>query len=321
MDGGEIISSQAALIKQWADLVRNASKSGLPAEETFAGLIKRWAALNRPAEEVQFKGSWSAVERLISPAVRCAEERIRELKTLVERSGRMLHPIGEPLKMSFPLHRWLAGDREEAYSDWLAWILEELGSPERVGYVLCGEKAPNELRICGGRCSVEREVWVPEGHPGRSGRLDCVVRFGNQALILLEVKSVNAESADTSKNEGYRRWLDSQPVPLRRAYLVATGGARQIYEGGFELVTWGDICRRLRHLIPHLVAEGRLLLAALVGGFVGAVEQNLLGVPSLAWLDLDACGVVALVLRSQVEAAVDYLNSIIVMGGHGNDRG
>lgn len=158
------------------------------------------------------------------------------------------------------------------------------------------------------RCSVEREVWVPKGHPGCSGRLDCVVRIGNHAVIVLEVKVVSAEEADRNKNQGYKQWLDSQPIPLRKAYLVATDGAERLYEGGFELLTWGDICHRLRHLIPELVAEGRLVLAALVGGFVGAVEQNLLGVPSLAWLGQDDNGVVALMLRSQVVAATGYLN-------------
>ncbi|NHM26190.1 hypothetical protein G7K71_04070 [Desulfofundulus sp. TPOSR] len=119
---------------------------------------------------------------------------------------------------------------------------------------------------------------------------------------------MSAEEADRNKNQGYKQWLDSQPIPLRKAYLVATDGAERLYEGGFELLTWGDICHRLRHLIPELVAEGRLVLAALVGGFVGAVEQNLLGVPSLAWLGQDDNGVVALMLRSQVVAATGYLN-------------
>jgi len=218
MYGEHLISSPATIIERWASLAGRSSHSAAVGEETFAGLIKRWAALHRPPEEGHFNGTWSAVERLIFPAIRCAEAQIQQLKTLVQRSEKMLHPIGEPLTMSFPLHRWLAGDREEAYFDWLAWILQELGSARRIGYVLCGEEV-SELSRCGERCSVEREVWVPEGHPGRSGRLDCIVRIGNQAVILIEVKVVSAESADTSKNQGYRQWLDSQPVPLRRPYL------------------------------------------------------------------------------------------------------
>ncbi|MCR4418726.1 MAG: hypothetical protein QHH27_03285 [Clostridia bacterium] len=222
----------------------------------------------------------------------------------------MLHPLEEPLKMAFPLHRWLAEDREEAYSDWLVWILEQLGSARHVGYVLWGEEMPG-FSLSDQRCSVEREVWVPEGHPGRSGRLDCVIRIGEEAIILVEVKVVWAEWADLGKNRGYRQWLDSQPFPIRKAYLLATGGDRHLYEGDFELVTWGAICRRLRRLIPELAAEGRPTLAALTGGFVGAVEQNLLGLPSLVWLERGDESLTALVRRSEVMAATNYFRQLL----------
>jgi len=308
MSGEYLTSSPAGILERWACLAEGGSQSAVPGLASFAELIRRWAALTRFCEEGQIGVTWSAVERLIYPAIRCAVTQVQQLKALVHRWEDRLHPIGEPLRMSFPLNRWLAGDREEAYSDWLAWILEEIGSADRVGYVLCGEEVPEQLLGCGQRCSVEREVWVPEGHSEHRGRLDCVVRFGDQAVILLEVKMVSAEAADRGKNAGYGQWLDSQPVPLRKAYLVATEGAARLYEGGFELLTWGEICRRLRRLIPEFVTEGRLILAALVGGFVGAVEQNLLGVPSLAWLGRDDDGGTALVLRSQVAAATTYLN-------------
>lgn len=308
MSGEHLTSSPAGIMERWACLAGQGSLSAAPGEAFLAGLIRRWAALNRLSEEGQISVTWSAVERLISPAIKCAVAQVQQLKALVHRWEDRLHPIGEPLRMSFPLNRWLAGDREEAYSDWLAWILEEIGSAGRIGYVLCGKEVPEQILRYGQRCSVEREVWVPEGHPGHRGRLDCVVWFGDQAVILLEVKVVSAEAADRGKNAGYGQWLDSQPVPLRKAYLVATEGAARLYEWGFELLTWGEICRRLRRLIPEFVTEGRLILAALVGGFVGTVEQNLLGVPSLAWLGEDEDSGTALVLRSQVTAATTYLN-------------
>jgi len=30
------------------------------------------------------------------------------------------------------MHRWLADDREESYSDWLAWVIEQIKMPELV---------------------------------------------------------------------------------------------------------------------------------------------------------------------------------------------
>jgi len=297
-------------MRRWAELSRLTAAAVEGSRDILTEVLRRWAALARLPEEPRFGGSWGAVARLISAATGQAEALVLVLEGLVQRWEERLRPVGEPLRMTFPLQRWLAPDREEAYSDWLAWILAELRSFRHLGYILAGENV-EELTAAGQWYSVEREVWVPAGHPGRSGRVDCVIRDGNEAVMLLEVKVVPAESADLGKNRGYKEWLDSQPAPLRKAYLVATAGDKRLYEGGFELVTWGEVCGRLRRLLPELVAEGRLVLAALTGAFVGAVEQNLLGIPSLAWLAGGGESGAALVRRSEVLAATDYLSRVL----------
>jgi len=38
-------------------------------------------------------------------------------------SSARLKPLGEPLEHDLGVNRWLAGAREEAYSDWLTWLL------------------------------------------------------------------------------------------------------------------------------------------------------------------------------------------------------
>ena len=39
-------------------------------------------------------------------------------------------PLRDPLHVDAGLNRWQRNDHEEAYSDWLAWILEQLDTRE-----------------------------------------------------------------------------------------------------------------------------------------------------------------------------------------------
>ena len=46
---------------------------------------------------------------------------------------------------------------------------------------------------------------------------------------------------------------------------------------GFRFLSWSEICIRLRRLAPSILANKNPLTAGLLLAFVGAVEQNLLG--------------------------------------------
>jgi hypothetical protein len=75
------------------------------------------------------------LRRMVDAADLDAKSAAYRLGDLLERSGRTLFPgIGDPLgdKLDLRSHRWLAGNREESYSDWLAWILEHQDDPSRV---------------------------------------------------------------------------------------------------------------------------------------------------------------------------------------------
>lgn len=208
-----------------------------------------------------------------------AKEKFIELNDLLRESNRRLNPLEDPLKIDFGLHRWLTGEREEAYSDWLAWILEKLSSPELIGMVLFGD---NDFLTCKGICKSDREVWIPIGGKERTGRLDIVLRFESEAIIVIEVKVIDADYSDTSKQAGYKIWLDDQKYTKHRyKILIATKGSTENHYHGFTLLLWEDLCKRLRKILPKILEIEGLTIASLVLAFVSAVEQNLVGLPSL----------------------------------------
>lgn len=255
--------------------------------------------------------NWEAVKRLQQAAVKVAAAKFAELNTLLAKSDQLLSPLQDPLKLKFGLHRWMAGDREEAYSDWLAWVLDEMASPERVGRLLYGDAVPPELLACKSCCATDREVWVPTGHAGQAGRLDCVVRFGDEAVIVIEVKVVNAEAADTGKQTGYGEWLENTNAKFKSKILIAPDGdTAKEYEGEFKPFLWQDLCKRIRWLLPELIVEGRIASAALMAAFVGSVEQNILGFPYLARVGTGSDSDL-LAMVGQLDTVTDYLRSIL----------
>src|SRR5262249_14371649 len=135
------------------------------------------------------------------------------LRGLLERSNALLAPLADPLLTDFGVHQWLAKAREEVYSDYLKWIVEQLPTPEHV-FRLFGINAPTGMALCQENPMVKREVPVPQGHDGQSGRLDLVVRYGEKALIVIEVKKTSAEVADTLKQRGYMQWINEQKLKL-----------------------------------------------------------------------------------------------------------
>jgi hypothetical protein len=228
-----------------------------------------------------------------------------------------LTPFADPLRVSFGLHRWLAADREEAYSDWLAWTLSQVGRAEPIGKLLLGASAPTELSRVAAPCECDREVWVPTGHKDRSGKIDCVLRFGGEALIVIEVKVRGAEGADTVKQQGYYEWLGAQQQALRRPVLLAVSGDQGKEYDRFPFTSWEQFCHRLRALVPILMKTRHLELtgAAAILGFIGAVEQNLIGLTSLAWLRSDVRRGSVLPMLPELQRTADYLHRAVSQEG------
>lgn len=195
-----------------------------------------------------------------------------ELRELLQQSDQLLAPLCDPLHANAGLNRWLRNDNEEAYSDWLAWILQQFNGAEVVSLLQIEDEEITKY-CSSNRFSVFREVSIP------NGRLDVAVEFGekcNDALMVIEVKTTSAEQADTAKQKGYRAWLDAQAVRHKpRPILLVVDAEKDDYEG-FAPLQWSELCLRLREMLPGLSARIGLVRTAMVVAFIGAAESNLL---------------------------------------------
>ena len=77
-------------------------------------------------------GSWQAVDDLIRIAKQADRSAGGALAESLASSNRTFDPLADPLAIEFRDHRWLSSEREEAYSDWLGWILEQIGDAGRI---------------------------------------------------------------------------------------------------------------------------------------------------------------------------------------------
>ncbi|HZD40998.1 MAG TPA: hypothetical protein VE131_09770, partial [Terriglobales bacterium] len=159
--------------------------------------------------------------------------------------------------------------REEAYSDWLEWVVQQAKAPYRV-FRLFGLEPPSSLTD-DAPLDVKREVCIPHGHEDQEGRLDLVISFGGQAAIIVEVKKGDADDADTAKHAGY-----TESHSNAKRVLLAVSAEELDYEG-FEFRSWANVCIEMRLLAMELCKDRNTLAAAMVLAFVAAVEQNLLG--------------------------------------------
>ena len=238
-------------------------------------ILRRWASVSqsgrRSTPEV-----FAALKHLIDIAGRRVTLDHSRLSSVLDRCQRALNPLSEPFVDDYGTHRWLRGDREEAYSDWLAWILERLGTGNRILAVL---GAPRTEASWGNlEARVVREYIVEAGHVDQAGRVDIQLTFEDQAVIWIEVKVTSADVADMEKNAGYSSSQAIRCEPHKARFAIATRGLLGVYDG-FEFRSWLTICTGLRSAAIEFRDEGAVSAAAMTLAFVGAVEQNLLGFP------------------------------------------
>lgn len=218
--------------------------------------------------------------------IRAAEPVLRAnsglLKNLLVRSNDLLTPLEDPLLTDYGVHRWLSGSREEAYSDWLIWVLNNIEEPRQLLRVLGINDHVAEDALRSVPRNAEREVFTAEGHPGHTGRLDLQMVVRGKVLIQVELKLGSADDSDVGKGKGYSRSSKTYGVAKdhRHRRLLAADGGERSYPGGYRLVTWKHVAVQLRIVAAQMVREHRSLAALKVLGFVGAVEQNLLQFPS-----------------------------------------
>jgi len=226
--------------------------------------------------------TWKSIENLVTISQGLlVVEKERYFKLLDQSHARLQRwYLGEPLKVNLGAHRWLRSDREESYSAWLAWILEQLPGHRHLFDVLDLQLPPNKssAQTPWPRPEISREKAIQ----GRSStrRLDIAIRYPRRASIIIETKVVSAEEADTKKQREYYAWLRRQDVPAKSkfAVMVAVSGTRSKYEG-FRLQTWQNLCLRLRRAVLTEDMTKNVVKAAMILAFVGAVEQNILRFP------------------------------------------
>jgi hypothetical protein len=158
-----------------------------------------------------------------------------------------------------------------AYSDWLAWIVDQLGRAEVVFPLFGLERMEPKAKIHSEALKAERESDIAKG------RLDLCIMRGKAPLAIVEVKLGTAEQADLGSLRLYKNWLEKklQRPASGRLVLLALDGDKAEYKG-FRLLKWSELCVRLRRVSSRLVMDKKVTLAAMVLAFVGAVEQNLI---------------------------------------------
>jgi hypothetical protein len=243
----------------------------------WPSLLRTWGSLGDTSVVSHKKGlaDWDAANRMIDavgPMLGAERER---LKVLLAESRARLAPLEDPFDLDLGLHRWLDADREEAYSDWLQWVVQQARMPEPIYRLFGLGTPPADLPDCPPE-GIRRECCIPHGHEERTGRLDLVIRFGDRAIIVVEVKIGDAEAADTVKQKGYARWIARQACPEKHCVLLATSAEEAAYEG-FTFVSWQSLSLEMRRLAVEMKDEKRTMAAAMILAFVAAVEQNLLG--------------------------------------------
>lgn len=115
--------------------------------------------------------------------------------------------LREPLGLNMGSHRWLSEDREESYSDWLAWILQGMLSASGILplFGLGDEPTNSDLGFVE---TVRRE------ERGEHGRTDIVVCFERKGL-LVEVKVQPPGDDLYSQLQRYAEWaVGQQARPL-----------------------------------------------------------------------------------------------------------
>jgi hypothetical protein len=242
--------------------------------DTYSSLAK-WAILGKQLREVneQTGPSWLPVKRMISATKPILQANRAEARRLLKASNQLFAPFTDPFEMELGLHRWLSGEREEAYSDWLAWVIEQLATPENIIHLLCGESDGALLRQCSGPLKVYRETVFVTAESVR--RTDIEICFGQKRAVLIEVKMIDADQViDQQLRDESHYGSDFE----KRLLLVLSGEA-PTSSNGFALLLWRDICLRLRRLVPSICRQN-LSVTAMVLGFLSAVEQNVLHLPA-----------------------------------------
>jgi hypothetical protein len=250
--------------------------------------------------------SWEAARDIVNAYSYVSEFEKERLQQALNKSCSHLAPLQDPLLTDFAAHRWLVHAREEAYSDWLSWILLQTALPTLIIDIILGKQIPGLSIDSDDVVTINREYGVADEF-GITRRTDIEVIVGNRKVALVEVKKTMANVVDPEQLISlakHRTGFDGYVLLARDS-----GGISQLPRP-FILRTWKDACLAIRRVVSNKGIPN-FSSAALTLAFVGTVEQNLLDIPGSLANHLKTHHTVSSVLRQKVE---DYLN------GYFNER-
>ena len=243
--------------------------------ESASRLLDSWADLyHRGAFRISLpSGGWQAADdllRIAKTADRLASDRLGKA---LAKSNETLRPLVDPLAIDLGAHRWLSSEREEAYSDWLEWILKQIAEPRWI-LKLFGVRDGMVLAECASeRPDINREVKILDGH----GRLDLLIRFGNRLLVVVEIKTKLFDEDDVLEQlKKYELWILDQHQETF-ATFIAVEPSQFSRQTLFEPLQWRELALRIREQARQWVSTGNgkdLLCASMSLAFCGAVEQD-----------------------------------------------
>jgi len=195
------------------------------------------------------------VQRVADAFLGLVEHERIHLSALLRQADDRLAPFSDPLRLRFSGHRWLdpEREREESYSDWLAWLLEQMNSAEQVLRIFDLEDSEFGTIVRDKKPVVSREESI-RTTTGGVKRLDIVVRFEDAGVLLVEVKIRDLSDAGGGDNLPiYGSWLERcWPDPKCRRHLAGSDldGIVILRMGGFilgscEPETPSSCCREL----------------------------------------------------------------------------
>lgn len=230
------------------------------------------------------KYSWAGVSEFILIADALIKERLLPFPALKKESdSKLVRFGGDPGGKSWENFRPLASSREEAWSDWLQFLIENSATGFMVAELL-GSKASKEVRAA----KVVREVCVDSAaESAHRRRADILIYWSNGARSHVEVKIGDKSFAKTYETANALRakvggepWTDHILVPGRDAALW--GRESEKIHGNFELVvnllTWEDVAVALRRTL--YAGHESEIWSSLAYVFCGCVEEIALGLSS-----------------------------------------
>lgn len=230
-----------------------------------------------PAEGVGPQVAWAALEEWREVAGRAAAAAESELAAAARRWQGWLEPLGEVSSLDWRRFRPLRLSREEAWTDWLAHLLEHSSSGLLAEALLGGHLGLPAVEFK--RLDVAREVCSSDG----DRRADIIVEWQNAvAHVEVKVGDRNFEKIFETgrlleKKYGRRRvWVDYILLPQEdmEAWLevAATSGPD---DRVVRAVTWADVAGGLRKALRS--GSEDLSWRTWAHSYCGAVEQRLLG--------------------------------------------